>query len=633
MKVKAREIGLAGLPSETLFQIFNNVKFNGPFDADGLRYFERFARNGDDIMNIRLSCHRFAKIAAPLISQVAHCSIFDPQSLASFERLSQDSFFSKQVQVVHVHLGFHDPLIAKSQEALAALLSTMWDEYIQNMPKDGDFVTEIIPQVMETVKYWSLVADGPKKPAAINKNPITDVNKSDAGFGTSMRILDLIHNEYRRRYLAQQYLRKSGDGIRRVAKAMARMPHATRLVLDDDHSPGPENLGSLMVTILGEGSKNVFDSSCSLLAILLSWATCWKFKKDDDIPMNSPLRYFRPPIDLIIDLPVAVHAAGVKLTGLRILGMQVPKEVPAWDCYDPYNWVQNPPHNFSNQINLPEPEELREACKELIVLEITPMYGYNCFEKPRNAVTSPFRDRNDYDLTRLSGVVKYMMPETLTQIHLDCASIVYRPEQGFQEEYSDKLFKASRWPKLQVLHIQNARIRNAETSLLQMIRELSDLCEVQLDHLALISFYRPPNMAAQAGWSYLIENLRDEIPRLCENREKRGLKQKLPLIIRRATVSERIAFEAYCCLQIYQVHVDDLFNRRDIRDATGRTKVDKYLQGDIQINPLVTLNERIGGFLCERLRFSDMPYDHTLHDTLVCSAAPMLPSPQQSGQQ
>ncbi|TLS30635.1 hypothetical protein PpBr36_02501 [Pyricularia pennisetigena] len=621
MEVKRKKIGLADLPSETLFQIFNHAKVNAPFDADGLRYFERFARNGSDIMSIRLTCRRFAKIAAPLVSQVAHCSIFDPKSLESFERLSQAPFFSRHVQVAHVHLGFHDPLIANNQETLAAYLCAMWEEYIQRMPKEGSFVTETIPMVMETVQYWALVADGQKKTAAKKKNnPTADVNKDDFKFGICMRMLGLIHTEYRRRYLAQQYLRKSGDGIRRVAQAMARMPRATRLVLDDARCPGPEELGAAMVILLGQGPKYVRDSDCAMFATLVSWVTCWKFKKDDEIPMKSPLKYFRVPIDLIIDLPVAVHAAGVKLTGLRILGMQIPNAVPAWDCHDPYGWIQHPPHNFSDQINLPGPKELREACKGLKVLEITPLYGYNCFETVRNAATSPFRDRNDYDLTRLSGIIKYMAAETLTQMHLDCASILYRDEEGFNHEHSDRLFKASRWPNLQVFHLENARIRNTETSLLKMLRELPDLCEVRLDHVALISFYRPSNMAPQASWSYVVDNLRDEIPRLCENRKQRGLEQNLPIIVRRATVSNRLAWESYCCLQIYQDYVDDLFN---IRDHTGCTKVDKYLLGATEVNPLVKLNDRIG-FLCERLMYSDMPYDHTLHDALRYRTTPRL---------
>ncbi|TLD15948.1 uncharacterized protein PgNI_02026 [Pyricularia grisea] len=623
MEVKPRKIGLIDLPSETLFQIFKHNKFDASFDADGLRYFERFARNGVDIMNIRLTCRRFGDIAAPLISQVAHCAIFDAKSLESFERLSQDPFFSKQVHVVHVHLGFHDPLIANHHEALAAYLCTMWEEFTQVMPKDGGFATETLPLVMETVQYWSLVADGQKKPAAIeNKNTIAEVNKNDAEFCLSMRLLGLVYKEYRRRYLAQQYLRKSGDGIRRVAQAMARMPHATRLVLDDARSPGPEHLGSLMVTTLARGLKEVYEPDCAMLATHISWAACWKFKKDEDIPMKSPLKQFRVPIDLIIDLPVAAHTAGVKLTGLRILGMQIPNAVPAWDCYDPYGWIRHPPLNFPDQINLPGPEELREACKGLKVLEITPLYGYKCFTKVRNAFTSPFRDRNDYDLTRFSGIVKYMMPETLTQIHLDCASILYPDTEGFREDHSDKLFKASRWPNLQVLHIQNARIRNTETSLLTMIRELPNLYEVVLDHVGLISFYRPWNMAAQASWSYLIEKLRDEVPRLSKNRKRLGLEEKLPITVRRATVSNRLAWESYCCLSIYQDYADDVFN---IRDRTGRTNVDKYLLGDIEENPLITLNDRIG-FLVERLLFSDMRYDHTLHDALRYRPSPRPPT-------
>ncbi|ELQ33556.1 hypothetical protein M0657_008512 [Pyricularia oryzae] len=612
MEEKKRKIGFTDLPSETLFQIFNHAKFNGHFDPHDLRYFERCNQNGDDIMNIRLTCRRFAKVAAHLLPQVAHCSLFDAQSLESFERLSRDSFFSKHVQIVHVHLGFYEPLLADSQEALAAYLCTMWGEYIQRMPKDGDFVTETIPQVMKTVQHWSLVADGQKKSAPINKNtPIPEANKNDAQFITSMRILRGIHDEYRRRYLAQQYLRKSGDGIRRLAQAMARMPHATRLVLDDDRSPGPEHLGAAMVTILGAGLQAAFDSGCALFATTVSWAASWQFKKDDDIPMKSPLRYFRPPCDLIIDLPVAVHAAGVKLTGLRISGMQIPNAVPAWDCYDPYGWVRHPPYDFSDQINLAGPEALREACKGLKVLEITPMYGDDCFARVRSAVTSPFRDINDYDLTRLGYVVKYMMPETLTQVHLDCASIGFRDEDGFREEYSDRIFKASRWPNLQVLHLQNARIKNTETSLLKMIRQLPDLYDVRLDHVGLIAFYRPLRMAGQASWSYLIEHLRNEVPRLCENRRTRGLEQDLPIIIRRAAVSERTAFEVYCCQEIYQAHVNELFN---VCDIAGRTKVDNYLLRATEVNPLVTLNNRLGGFLCERLLFSDMAYDLSLHD-------------------
>ncbi|TLD14679.1 hypothetical protein PspLS_11055 [Pyricularia sp. CBS 133598] len=125
--------------------------------------------------------------------------------------------------------------------------------------------------------------------------------------------------------------------MRRPAQAMARMPAATRLVVDDDQYRVPSHLGPLVLATVGaEHLKSIHGPA-------------------------TALDLCHPPIYLIINLPAAVYQAGVALTCLRLLNLQLPQYVPAWDSGVPY----------MRPLKLSGRNELREACWALQVLKVT----------------------------------------------------------------------------------------------------------------------------------------------------------------------------------------------------------------------------------------------------------------------
>ncbi|TLD10357.1 hypothetical protein PgNI_05438 [Pyricularia grisea] len=575
MMLGAKRINILDLPAEVLFHIFSIVKFDSPFDLDGLHYFENLTQNTSDIKSLRLVCRTFASTCNPLLLPVVSCSLLDPEAtdINKLEKISQNGDFSSSVRVVHVRLGFYDPVIAASLGNLALYLSWAWEE----------FVTEQhgIPfgRVSKIVRGWTLE------------------NQTDY---ESLQILRPIYNEYKRRYLLQLELHRSGSALRRLAQAMARMPAATRLVLDDEQPCASSRLGPLMLASLGKAyGPNYDDLSC--LAAPMSWLDCWQLKTKFD---RSPFDECRPPIDILINLPVMIHRAGIRLTGFRVLNLQIPSYVPAWDMLDRAEEMADP-------VDLAKPAELIEACRSLKVLEITPEYWlggcmrsggkYMAAAHNRSCFSWPVRDptRRLRPWTLFFDIVRCMLSETLRQIHLDSPILPFNPiiegfwppslDLHFEFDFGQRMFADHPTPDLEVLHLSNTDI-GVPFGLGALLRGAGRLREVRLSDVQVGPLASLDGHPSEDGWAWLIQVLREVFPRMYQNWSATGSSRSDVVPSANLVLLEHISWMEYTGSPTrLETLAKSLFE--DKLDH-GFTAVENYIRGAADINPLVEAYER-----------------------------------------
>ncbi|TLS30722.1 hypothetical protein PpBr36_02777 [Pyricularia pennisetigena] len=460
----------------------------------------------NDLKSIRLTCRRFSKLAArPLFTSIS-CSILDAESLERLEHISRHPHLSQHVKTVHVKLGFYDPVLVEDLASLAKYLLWAWEDFQQPSPDD----TEAWERE-ETTEEAVMRRD-------LEEWVWRSQHVSRRDRERLLPALHLIKAEYRRRYMAQQDLRKTGDAIRRLGQAMALMPAATSLVLQDARQ-AHSHLGPLLFSTL----KAKADPTA--LALPLSWTDCARLKEEQG------LGEFTPPFDLIIDIPVAVRRAGVRLTELRVVGFQIPDELPAWDAIDPYGWDRHPEDDaafdLTDSIQLATASDLAAACTDLRLFQFDPQ------TKLVKDVVQAWMYRFDDRLSRFSNIIERMCHTTnMRRLRLDCLCADYDASNNPDVHYYESLFKSASWPNLESLHIENGRLETAET-LLHLVRNLPKLSSLQLDALGLHHFHiggRP-----ETRWSYLLDEVRKEMPRLRKNGlEQRGWESELPIKIRNA---------------------------------------------------------------------------------------------------
>ncbi|TLD19793.1 hypothetical protein PspLS_09402 [Pyricularia sp. CBS 133598] len=531
---------LAQLPAELLVEILSCII--APVDYDSPNYVENAAAtNLADIKSLRLTCRKFVELANPALFSIASVSIFEPQSIEALEDLSTHPVLSRHVKAVRVHLGFYDTLLARNVESLAQYLSCVWSDFVLSAHSPSPTESAVVKLVRSRID--------PK---------------------SGVQILARIQADYRSRYDRQQQAHESGDAVRRIAHAMSQMPTATRLVVDDCPHRS-RHLGALLASVLG--SDSIEESRLSQLVMPLSWIDCWRLKIDFVyIPKLPDLSH---QFHLVIDLPVAIHRAGVRLTAFRVLGLQIPEDVPGWGTVDPGS--------------------LQEACQSLQMLEVTPQYRNEYCNLLTRQVFNPWSMTFNFTGRQqipFSQVVDQMcMPNlNLRHLHIDCTSMEFYDDNDPDSHTCNHLFKSSRWPNLETLYVENARTNEA-CIVLDMIRDLPNLYEVHLDGLSFPCFRPSRDRPLQEGWADMLDSLRDQVRHLRENHIKRWGKKngpELPIKVRNATLFWEAPADDGTPPEL-QLTVDGFFN--DEGDG-GFSKVDNYIRGAVDINPLVEARDR-----------------------------------------
>ena len=306
---------------------------------------------------------------------------------------------------------------------------------------------------------------------------------------------------------------------------MARMPKATRLILDDTPPCS---------------AAAVAPADGGWLLRPTSWAMACKLKRGS------------PPIDILFALPAAVHRAGVTHTGLRIHRLWLPESFPLWipPQADWHSIRDNPPP--------PEADHLRAACRSLRVFEFTPD-THLAWPDMAPSYSTPCR--------RIEDVLGWILSASsrLTHACLDLQMILI----GLPHELA--MPGPLPWPCIQGLRLQDGMI-DAITLTNVLSAATSTLTALDLEGMLLCAHTIGtwPSTMPRYSWASVLDQLRDyarsSVCKFIRIRRPRG-----------AEFRDRSISEAD------MAHLHSLFEP----DDSGLSAVDRFIRGLTNRNPLV----------------------------------------------
>ncbi|KAK4039604.1 hypothetical protein C8A01DRAFT_16436 [Parachaetomium inaequale] len=580
---------LLDLPDELLDQILAEVKWGAPaptFDLDGLQFYENLTQNTDtaSIQRMRLTCRRLASRASVLLLPVASVSINDPASVDRLEQIAGHAGFAPYVKAVHVYFDFYRADLANDIQLMAEHLIRKGAKLLLASSAEATAAQPLFPggrtsadwhRILSNwgVFYYGDIASGTKDTSSLAPGPAAGEGEEEQEESKGVRLLRREHAEYTRRYEAQQCL--AGSVVERIARAMARMPRATRLVLDDgpDTSAPPSDMA---VPADGEW-----------LATPTTWASAFTI---NGVGL--------PPIKALFALPAAVHRAGVELTGLRIHRLRLPSEFPLWLPLEGAVGDSSPSQGNGDPPPR-EAEELRAACTSLRVFEFTPGYdpdswrsnSLNHIEWPRMSTWSGPR-------TRLDEVLDWMLgpSQNLQHVRVDLQMI----HAGVTHELA--MPPGPRWPRIRVIHLQDGHLETATlTSFLKATA--GTLARLHLDgmHLFPARVDTWPYSPVPYSWSSVLDLLRAH----CREGEHSGsgsshnstgpvrtttaaaaAREPLIVQVRRPAGAE---FDDRSLSETDMAHIRGLFEPGPDagEGCSGMSVVDRFIQGLSERNPLV----------------------------------------------
>lgn len=528
----AHSTTLLDLPDELIDQILAEVKWGAPTAPsvlDTLQFYETLTQNTASIQLVRLTCRRLASRASGVLLPVASVSISDPSSIDRLEQIANHPAFAPCVKAVHVCFDFYEAELAADPRALAAYLLHLWHGLALLTGVGGPLWARIIND-------WKAVCNGEK---AIQQRD----SKGDNQEG--VQLLSRLHLEYKRRYEAQQRLGPSV--VQRIANAMALMPRATRLVLDD--GPATLRVGNIHAILTPSTQEEL-----EWLIPPTRWATAFKLGRGS------------PPIETLFSLPTAVHNAGVKLTGLRIHRLQLPYMLPLWRPAANQHWEWTDPP-------LPETVELRSACRWLRVFEFTPGYPSERWPVaaavPTDTPSEWPGDRDSHLWPHKMGLYEVLdhiltASRELTHVRVD----LHKIHAGVSYHLSSKHPGSWPWPRIRVFHLENGDLET--TTVPRFLRATAGtLAELHLSDMWLCS------RARGFSWASLLDQLR------AHNGATGG--RPTTIRLRRPRGAEFVWLDLS---DDDRAHLDSLFDHVG-GDDDGLSAVDRFIQGLGDCNPVV----------------------------------------------
>lgn len=455
---------LLSLPDELLDRILAAVKwdaFEPLFGLDALDFDQNLTQNTRDIQAVRLTCRRLAWRASTLLLPVVSVAISDPSSVDCLEQIARHAALAPYVRAVRVRFDVYDSALADDIHAFAAYLRAVW--------LGSDLLWEA--KWARTFGHWrafSLGADVAGDEWELGTDGVRDE------WYRSIEELERQHAEYQRRFQAQDRLRPVVLG--RIAAAMAAMPRATRLVLDD----GPDTPHRARDAAFGAGAP--------WLVAPMNWANT--LTRGDHAP----------PIRMLLSLPAVVHQAGVSLTALRIHRIRIPAEFPQWPSPD-CDWDALPLAGSRDAL----PLALTAACASLRLLDFTTdcepdtSGGAAQLWWPGLFTASGPRVRWD-DVFGAMLRASRQLAEVRVDLQMARAGTLYETAMPVSPRM---------WPLIRVLHLRDGPLEVARLGRF-LTATAGTLAQLSLDGMRL--FARPvawPDEPTPYSWSSVLDQLRE----------------------------------------------------------------------------------------------------------------------------
>jgi len=211
------------MPNEILSRICGFVEYSANDVAE--------AQN--EVKSLRLTCRRFCTASSHLLLQLAHVEM-NPSSLSHFEEISHHKAIRVGIREVRVDSRFYDSVLANDFRAFAVEQVSMLYKQMENWASTGsqphdlssgniseETILNAVDRSREIWRAWyGVLQDDSEDPV-------------NGEYLKYRHLLRKCHQEYRRRFAAQETLGRDGLFIQAIAPAVARIPTATRLKVYD----------------------------------------------------------------------------------------------------------------------------------------------------------------------------------------------------------------------------------------------------------------------------------------------------------------------------------------------------------------------------------------------------------------
>ncbi|KAK3331297.1 hypothetical protein B0H66DRAFT_528620 [Apodospora peruviana] len=211
-----QRLTILDLPDETLLNIFEMMK--------GFDIAVRMART-----NCRLTCHRFCSFSSSLLVRFVPVMPLE-SSLSRLVVISQHPTISKGVVAVRVVLYCYSPVLSDTYEEFQEYLLHVLSSMLVNARGERDWFGHgngtVHPEFAEAQALLdSLLRVSPHTLPGTYPPSEEDL--------LNLSRMKTAYEEYRRLYFEQDKLRSSDKFVQTIADAMARMPRARQLEVDD----------------------------------------------------------------------------------------------------------------------------------------------------------------------------------------------------------------------------------------------------------------------------------------------------------------------------------------------------------------------------------------------------------------
>ncbi|RKF74140.1 putative benzoate 4-monooxygenase cytochrome p450 protein [Golovinomyces cichoracearum] len=293
-----RPLHILELPDEILVQICEYVQGREEYFV---KHLPEINIGVDEVKNMRLTCRRFCNASSHLLISCMNLE-FDSDSLSYLKDISSHPTISKGVRVIRLNLLYYDYVLEEDIDTFGdyharRLLETT--ECIQDMANYG---TDLFTGTPKDVVKSSILKGFSIGNAWLYLGGETTniVSEEDLGY---QKLLLKAYRKYRKLYARQKHLQLTGNYPRAISAAMSKMSNATRLdIFNSDFVTRPKRHQRPDFITMVNNEESLINSTL----FPITWEKGRRFGLGE------------PPLELLIQLPIAIKKAGIFLTSLDI---------------------------------------------------------------------------------------------------------------------------------------------------------------------------------------------------------------------------------------------------------------------------------------------------------------------------
>lgn len=293
---RLRALNILDLPGEVLSEAFAHVRGPLALHKEDSSVFECKNESSTPIKNVRLVCRRFHDAGTHLLLRYVRVDM-DPESIARLLEISRHPILRKAVHGIKLSLNFYSTTLARNFNTFISFSLTQLRKELRRLQDLREWKT--VEKDIRQLEFYIRKASFISHAWETLLNPAIFLSPFESKDRTSyQQLLRDTHSEYQRRYAIQERLRQSGSFVRAIGAAFANMPQASKVEVCGGHW-----MDRVDITFDQLRSDAAMREA---LILPIPW--------DDAMALGLQ----KAPLDVLVDLPMAIGDAGGRLTHLAL---------------------------------------------------------------------------------------------------------------------------------------------------------------------------------------------------------------------------------------------------------------------------------------------------------------------------